>query len=374
MRYEGMSKIKRFEDLKVWQKSHELELEVYKITKQFPNDEKVGLISQIRRSAASVAANIAEGSKRQHLNKITLKPKKMRQIAFYGKGGIGKSTTGSNIAAALAEQGLSVMMIGCDPKADCTRNLTGEVQIPTILDISRDKGIERLGLEELVEGKKVELADVIHRGYKDVYCAECGGPRPGFGCAGRGVIVAIDLLKRLNAFEKLKPDLVIYDVLGDVVCGGFAMPLRRGLADEVYIVTSADYLALYAANNICRGIGEFANKGGSPLGGIIYNVRGMLDEADVVYNFAEQIGSQVIGHIPNAHEIAEAEIDGNTVIEYDPTSDIADLFREFAQKIYNNSQTSVPTPLSAEEMMMIGREIRRRTKAKYGRGRAGNDK
>ncbi len=110
------------------------------------------------------------------------------------------------------------------------------------------------------------------------------------------------------------------------------------------------------------------------MGGIIYNVRGMLDEADVVYNFAEQIGSQVIGHIPNAHEIAEAEIDGNTVIEYDPTSDIADLFREFAQKIYNNSQTSVPTPLSAEEMMMIGREIRRRTKAKYGRGRAGNDK
>ena len=298
----------------------------------------------------------------------------MRQIAFYGKGGIGKSTIGSNIAAALAEQGLSVMMIGCDPKADCTRNLTGEVQIPTILDISRDKGIERLGLEELVEGKKIELADVIHRGYRGVYCAECGGPRPGFGCAGRGVIVAIDLLKRLNAFKKLKPDIVIYDVLGDVVCGGFAMPLRKGLADEVYIVTSADYLALYAANNICRGIGEFANKGGSPLGGIIYNVRGMLDEADVVYDFAEQIGSQVIGHIPNAHEIAEAEIDGNTVIEYDPTSDIADLFREFAQKIYNNSQTSVPTPLSAEEMMVIGREIRRRTKAKYGRGKAGNDK
>ena len=291
----------------------------------------------------------------------------MRQIAFYGKGGIGKSTTGSNIAAALAEQGLSVMMIGCDPKADCTRNLTGEVQIPTILDISRDKGIERLGLEELVEGKKVELADVIHRGYRGVYCAECGGPRPGFGCAGRGVIVAIDLLKRLNAFDELRPDLVIYDVLGDVVCGGFAMPLRKGLADEVYIVTSADYLALYAANNICKGISAFANKGGSPLGGIIYNVRGMLDEADVVYDFAEQIGSRVVGHIPNAHEIAEAEIDGNTVIEYDPTSDIADLFRKFAQKIYLNSQTAVPTPLSAEEMMMIGREIRRRTKAKYGR-------
>ncbi|RJS69677.1 nitrogenase iron protein [Methanophagales archaeon] len=290
----------------------------------------------------------------------------MRQIAFYGKGGIGKSTIGSNIAAALAESGLSVMMIGCDPKSDCTRNLTGEVQMPTILDVSRDKGIERVGLEELVEGKQIELGEVIHKGYRGVYCAECGGPRPGFGCAGRGVIVAIDLLKRLKAFEELKPDVVIYDVLGDVVCGGFAMPLRRGLADEVYIVTSADYLALYAANNICRGISAFANKGGSPLGGIIYNVRGMLDEADVVYDFAERIGSQVIGHIPNAHEIAEAEIEGNTVIEYDPESDIAGLFRELALRIYNNTLTSVPKPLAPEEMMMIGKEIRRRIKEKYG--------
>ncbi|MFZ2071578.1 MAG: AAA family ATPase [Halobacteriota archaeon] len=292
----------------------------------------------------------------------------MRQIAFYGKGGIGKSTTGSNIAAALAEKGLSVMMIGCDPKSDCTRNLTGEVQMPTILEVSRDKGIEKLGLEELVKGAGIELEEVIHKGYRGVYCAECGGPRPGFGCAGRGVIVAIDLLKRLKAFEELKPDVVIYDVLGDVVCGGFAMPLRRGLADEVYIVTSADYLALYAANNICKGISEFANKRGSPLGGIIYNVRGMLDEADVVYEFAKKIGSQVIGHIPNAHEIAEAEIDGNTVIEYNGNSDIAGLFRELALRIYNNTLTSVPKPLAPEEMMKVGKEIRRRIKEKYGTG------
>ena len=289
----------------------------------------------------------------------------MRQIAFYGKGGIGKSTIGSNIVAALSDNGLSVMMIGCDPKADCTRNLTGEVQIPTILDVSRDKGIERLGLEELVEGKKIELDEVIHKGYGGVYCAECGGPRPGFGCAGRGVIVAIDLLNRLKAFEELNPDIVLYDVLGDVVCGGFAMPLRRGLADEVYVVTSADYLALYAANNICKGISEFANKGGSPLGGIIYNVRGMLDEADVVYDFAEKIGSRVIGHVPNAHEIAEAEIDGNTVIEYDSNTDIAKLFRELAVKIYNNTKTSAPEPLLPEEMVRIGYEIRKRTKEKY---------
>lgn len=289
----------------------------------------------------------------------------MRQIAFYGKGGIGKSTIGSNIVAALAEHGFSVMMIGCDPKSDCTRNLTGEVQIPTILDVSRDKGIERLGLEGLVEGNKIELDEVIYKGYRGVYCAECGGPRPGVGCAGRGVIVAIDLLKRLKAFEELKPDVVIYDVPGDVVCGGFAMPLRRGLADEVYIVTSADYLALYAANNICKGISEFATKGGSPLGGIVYNVRGMLDDEAVVHDFAEKVMSQVIGHVPHAHQVAEAEIEGNTVIEYDPNSDIADLFRELALGIYTNTLTSVPEPLPPEEMMRTGQVIRKRTKEKW---------
>jgi len=289
----------------------------------------------------------------------------MRQIAFYGKGGVGKSTVSSNIAAALAEQGLSVLMIGCDPKHDCTMNLRGDVEIPTILEVSRDKGIESVGLDELVAGNIIELDEVIYKGYGGVYCAECGGPKPGFGCAGRGVIVAIDLLKRLNAFERLKPDVVIYDVPGDVVCGGFAMPLRKGLADAVYIVTSADYLAIYAANNICRGISEFANKGGSPLGGIVYNVRGMLDEEDVVRDFAEKVNSQVIGCVPNAHQIAEAEIEGNTVIEYAPDSEIAALFRELAVQIYENTLISVPTPLSPEAMMMVGQVIRTRTKEVY---------
>jgi len=289
----------------------------------------------------------------------------MRQIAFYGKGGVGKSTVSSNIAAALAEQGLSVLMIGCDPKHDCTMNLRGDVEIPTILEVSRDKGIESVGLDELVAGNIIELDEVIYKGYGGVYCAECGGPKPGFGCAGRGVIVAIDMLKRLNAFERLKPDVVIYDVPGDVVCGGFAMPLRKGLADAVYIVTSADYLAIYAANNICRGISEFANKGGSPLGGIVYNVRGMLDEEDVVRDFAEKVNSQVIGCVPNAHQVAEAEIEGNTVIEYAPDSEIAALFRELAVQIYENTLISVPKPLSPEAMMMVGQVIRTRTKEKY---------
>ena len=289
----------------------------------------------------------------------------MLQIAFYGKGGVGKSTVSSNIAAALAERGLSVFMIGCDPKHDCTMNLRGDVEIPTILDLLREKGIERVGLETLIAGKRIELDEIIYRGYGGIYCAECGGPKPGFGCAGRGVIVAIDLLKRLNAFSILKTDAVIYDVPGDVVCGGFAMPLRKGLADAVYIVTSADYLALYAANNICRGISEFANKGGSPLGGIIYNVRGMLDDESVVRDFASEVGSQVVGCVPNAHIIAEAEIEGKTVIEKSPESDIANLFRELAVRVYTNRLTSVPRPLPPDEMRHFGQLIRKRTRERY---------
>jgi len=256
-------------------------------------------------------------------------------------------------------------MIGCDPKHDCTMNLRGDVEIPTILDLLREKGIERVGLETLIAGKRIELDEIIYRGYGGIYCAECGGPKPGFGCAGRGVIVAIDLLKRLNAFSILKTDAVIYDVPGDVVCGGFAMPLRKGLADAVYIVTSADYLAIYAANNICRGISEFANKGGSPLGGIIYNVRGILDDESVVRDFASEVGSQVVGCVPNAHEIAEAEIEGKTVIEKSPESDIANLFRELAVQVYTNRLTSVPRPLPPDEMRHFGQLIRKRTRERY---------
>ena len=292
----------------------------------------------------------------------------MRQIAFYGKGGVGKSTVGSNLIATLAETGIKAMMIGCDPKHDCTQNLRGDVEIPTILDVLRDKGIEKLGLDEMVEGKKIEFDEIIYKGYNGVHCAESGGPKPGFGCAGRGVIIAVDLLKRLNVFEELKPDLVLYDVLGDVVCGGFAMPLRVGLADEVYIVTSADYLSLYAANNICKGISEFATTGGSPLGGIIYNVRGVLDEEDVVYDFAERIGTRVIGKVPNSSLIAEAEVEGKTVIEDTNNSDIANLFRELALRIYNNTLTSVPNPLPPKEMMEIGQIIKARIKEKSAGG------
>jgi len=223
------------------------------------------------------------------------KGKKIRQMAFYGKGGIGKSTIASNLAAVYAERGLNTMLVGCDPKADCTRNLRGNTDIPTVLDVLREKGVAKLELIELVDGKQIDVDEIVYKGYKGVLCVEAGGPEPAVGCAGRGVIVAIDLLKKMGVYDVFDLDVVIYDVLGDIVCGGFGMPLRRGLADDVFIVTSADYLSIYAANNICKGINRHARRDGSPLGGIVYNVRGAIDDLTLVEEFAQSVGSKVIG-------------------------------------------------------------------------------
>lgn len=288
----------------------------------------------------------------------------MRQIAFYGKGGIGKSTISSNIAAALAESGLKVMVIGCDPKHDCTRNLSDGNEVPTILDTIRNADLERHGVKELIEGIRViELEDIVIKGYRGVYCTEAGGPKPGVGCAGRGVIAAIETLKRLRAFEILNPDIVLYDVLGDVVCGGFAIPLRMGLADEVYIVTSPDYMSLYAANNICTGIEEFVDRGGSPVGGIIYNVRGAVDIEEVVLDFALKLGSRIVGKIPSSTLFSEAEVERKTIIEYAPDSELANLFRKLALNIYENCHVSKTKSLNTDEMSALASIIGDRTRA-----------
>ena len=291
--------------------------------------------------------------------------KKMRQIAFYGKGGIGKSTISSNIAAAYAERGLNTMVIGCDPKADCTRNLRGDVDIPSVLDVLREKGVAKLGLTELVGGKQVEMDEIVYKGYKGVLCVEAGGPEPAVGCAGRGVIVVVDLLKRLGLYDESDLDVIIYDVLGDIVCGGFGLPLRRGLADDVFIVTSADYLAIYAANNIAKGIYRHASREGSPLGGIVYNVRGAIDDFTLVEEFAQSVGSKVIGAIPSDTTIMECEIYAKTTVELNPKSEIADIFRGLATAIYENKETVSPTPLSKEELARLAQQIRQKTREKH---------
>jgi nitrogenase iron protein NifH len=257
------------------------------------------------------------------------------------------------------------MVIGCDPKADCTRNLRGDVDIPTVLDVLREKGVAKLGLTELVGGKQVEMDEIVYKGYKGVLCVEAGGPEPAVGCAGRGVIVVVDLLKRMGLYDESDLDVIIYDVLGDIVCGGFGLPLRRGLADDVFIVTSADFLSIYAANNICKGIYRHASREGSPLGGIVYNVRGAIDDLALVEEFAQSVGSKVIGAIPTDTTIMECEIYAKTAIEYKSDSKIADMFRNLATAIFENEETVSPTPLSKEEMAKLAQRIRQKTREEH---------
>lgn len=267
----------------------------------------------------------------------------MRRIAIYGKGGIGKSITTQNMAAALASEGRRVMVVGCDPKADSTRLLTGQAFGNTVLDAMRD-----------ADGDELELPQLVKEGRWGIKCVESGGPEPGVGCAGRGIVTAINELERLGAFDD-ELDYVLYDVLGDVVCGGFAMPIREGKASEVYIVVSGELMSLYAANNICKGIARYARTGGAWLAGIICNCRNVDGERELVEQFAEEIGTVVIHTVPRDNVVQKAEINRMTVIEFDPSCAQAGEYRALAQAVETNTYLSVPGPMSQErleELMM----------------------
>jgi nitrogenase iron protein NifH len=263
----------------------------------------------------------------------------MRKIAIYGKGGIGKSTTTQNTVAGLAEMGRKVMVVGCDPKADSTRLLLHGLAQKTVLDTLRD------------EGEDVELEDVMKQGFGNTNCVESGGPEPGVGCAGRGIITSINLLEQLGAYDgDKKLDYVFYDVLGDVVCGGFAMPIRDGKAQEVYIVCSGEMMAMYAANNICKSISKFGKVGDVRLGGLICNSRKVDNESNMIQEFAKRLGTQMIHFIPRDNMVQHAEINRKTVIDFSPEHQQADEYRELARKIDGNDKHVIPAPLSIAEL------------------------
>ena len=263
----------------------------------------------------------------------------MRQIAIYGKGGIGKSTTTQNLVAALAEAGHKCMIIGCDPKADSTRLILNRKMQNTVMDMAREKGT----VEDL------ELSEVLLTGFKGIKCAESGGPEPGVGCAGRGVITAINFLEEQGAYTP-ELDFVFYDVLGDVVCGGFAMPIRENKAEEIYIVCSGEMMAMYAANNIAKGILKYATSGRVRLAGLICNSRNTDREADLIEALAKRLGTQMIHFVPRDNEVQRAELRRMTVIEYSAAHKQADEYRQLAQKIADNKKLVVPTPLQMEEL------------------------
>jgi nitrogenase iron protein NifH len=263
----------------------------------------------------------------------------MRKVAIYGKGGIGKSTTTQNTVAALVEMGKKVMVVGCDPKADSTRLLMGGLAQQTVLDTLRE------------EGEDVDLVDIRKQGFGGCLCTESGGPEPGVGCAGRGIITSINLLEQLGAYnEDQSLDYVFYDVLGDVVCGGFAMPIREGKAEEIYIVCSGEMMAMYAANNICKGIVKFAEAGGVRLGGLICNSRKVDNEREMIVEFAQRLGTQMIHFVPRDNDVQRAEINRKTVIEWNAAAPQADEYRKLGRAIDGNTNFVIPKPMIINDL------------------------
>jgi nitrogenase iron protein NifH len=245
----------------------------------------------------------------------------MVKIAIYGKGGIGKSTTVSNLSAALAEKGLKVMQIGCDPKADSTGSLHHQDRVDTVLELVRDRKND------------FTLEDMVHIGFGGVICVEAGGPTPGMGCAGRGIIAALEKLAEKGAYDTYQPDVVFYDVLGDVVCGGFSMPMRSGYADKVFIITSGENMALHAAANIAMAIENFKGRGYASLGGLILNRRNVKNEHEKVIELADDIHSSIIGTLSHSETVQAAEDLNQTVIEAFPNSEMAEEYRDLAKNV-----------------------------------------
>ena len=264
----------------------------------------------------------------------------MRQIAIYGKGGVGKSTIASNLSMALKEKGIAVMQVGCDPKRDSTRNLTGGRLIPTVLETYREQ------MRQGRDASAIALEDIVFQGPGGVYCVESGGPEPGVGCAGRGVLTAIQILRDLKAYETYSLDVVVYDVLGDVVCGGFAQPIRQGYAREIYLICSGAFMSIYAANNIAKGVRRLARRGQTGLSGLLCNSSGQEDfEKKVLSDFAERLGTSLVHFVPRSPAIQVCELESRTVLEISPDSEEADGFRKLAEKVMSGGSPVIPTPL-----------------------------
>lgn len=263
--------------------------------------------------------------------------KKIKKIAVYGKGGIGKSTTASNISAALSKLGYKVMQFGCDPKSDSTNTLRNGLFIPTILDTLNSK-------------TEIDMNEIIHKGFNGVYCVEAGGPAPGVGCAGRGIITAVELMNKFNVFERLDLDVIIYDVLGDVVCGGFAMPIREGIAEHIFVVSSSDFMSMYAANNLFKGIKKYSDSGGGLLGGIIANLIDTPVSKEIISDFSTRTGTQIIECIPRSLTVSKCELVGKTTIEDEPNSVQAEIYIGLAKKIMGHDKSEVPIPMETGEL------------------------
>jgi len=283
-----------------------------------------------------------------------------RQIAFYGKGGIGKSTVVANVTASLAAMGHRVLQVGCDPKGDSSRTLLGGKSQVAVLDLLRATGPGRR------QKRPIAVEDMVQTGFLGVETIESGGPEPGFGCAGRGITMTMEAMTKLGVFAR-GHDFVFYDVLGDVVCGGFAVPIRDSYAEEVYLVVSGEFMALYAANAICKGVARFAERGRTRIAGIVANERQVRGEREIVEAFADRVGTRLVELIPRDPVVQAAENAKKTVVEHAPSSPMAAVYRGLARKVAGPATLVLPRPLSNEELEALFLETHDRAEASASR-------
>ena len=259
-----------------------------------------------------------------------------RVFAVYGKGGIGKSTTSSNLSVAFSKLGKRVLQIGCDPKHDSTFTLTKKL-VPTVID-----SLEAVDFHS----EELRMEDFVYEGYNGVMCVEAGGPPAGTGCGGYVVGQTVKLLKEHHLLDDT--DVVIFDVLGDVVCGGFAAPLQH--AERALIVAANDFDSIFAMNRIVQAISAKAKNYKVRLGGVIANRSENTDQID---KFAERVGLNRLAHFPDLDEIRKSRLKKATLFEMDKTPEIELVLKEYmmlAQSLWNGTDPIAPNSLKDREI------------------------
>lgn len=261
-----------------------------------------------------------------------------QQIALYGKGGIGKTTVSVNLALTLAKRGLRVLLVGCDPKQDTTRLLT-EHPLPSIME-----------QYEALLHRRIPPETVIAHPRENLWCCEVGGPKPGVGCAGRGITISLAYLDQTGYFER--SDVVLYDVLGDIVCGGFASPVTRGYAQRIFVVSSGEQASLFAANNLIHGMNAIRH----PVSGIIYNERNFRGEDEIMDAFCGAVGVPVISKIPYSEAIKLGEIERRAIRECPGGEQVAAYYEALADRMLQAPEPAEQAPLETEALYELIRK------------------